>query len=129
MKYLLLLISIFIINTTVSDFKTIDFRIADNVAMLNEGSNLDNLALLAHNLTFKLPTEAEKFRAIYTWVCTNIKGDASQDNTISKKIREYKNDSLGFIKWNNEYKKIAFKKLLKRQKTMCTGYAYLIREL
>jgi hypothetical protein len=123
---------IFIINSSnaqVSDFKTIDFTLADNIAKLNEGSSLYNLPLLAHKLTFKLPTEAEKFRAIYTWVCNNITGDSNQHNKVSKKRRKLKNDSIGYIKWNNEYKKIAFKKLLKYKKTMCTGYAYLIKEL
>ncbi|WP_397363309.1 transglutaminase domain-containing protein [Olleya sp. R77988] len=113
----------------VSDFKSIDFTQADNIAKLHEGNNLDNLPLLAHNLTYKLKTDAEKFRAIYFWVCNNIKGDAIQDHKVSKKRKQFKNDSLGYLKWNNQYKIKAFKKLLKHKKTMCTGYAYLLKEL
>jgi len=122
----------FIINsafTQVSDFKTIDFTKADNIAKLNEDSSLENLPLLAHNLTFKLTTDVEKFRAIYTWVCTNVSGDANQHNKVKRTREKFKNDSLSYIKWNDEYKKIAFKTLLKHKKTMCTGYAYLIKEL
>ncbi|MFD2823248.1 transglutaminase domain-containing protein [Lacinutrix iliipiscaria] len=132
MKKIFLFISILIINSSnaqVSDFKTIDFTRADNIAKLNEGAPLNNLPLLVHNLTFNLPTKVEKFRAIYSWVCNNIKGDASQDHKVEKKLIKLKNDSLAYIKWSNQYKKVAFKKLVKHKKTMCTGYAYLIKEL
>ncbi|WP_299278618.1 hypothetical protein [uncultured Psychroserpens sp.] len=113
----------------VSDFKNIDFTRADNIAKLNEGANLDNLAILAHNLTSTLPTQVEKFRAIHTWVCHNIKADSNQHDIVARKRRTLENDSIAFMKWNNSYKKIAFQKLLKRKETMCTGYAYLIKEL
>jgi transglutaminase/protease-like cytokinesis protein 3 len=132
MKNSFLFISFFALNSAIaqiSDFKEIDFTVADNMAKLYEGSSLDNLALLAHNLTFKLPTDVEKFRAIYTWVCNNIDGDPKQDNEVIEKREAYKNDSIAFLKWNNEYKKIAFEKLFNQKKTMCTGYAYLIKEL
>ena len=122
----------FILNfsfSQVSDFKTIDFSKADNIAKLNEGHDLSNLPLLTHKLTSKLPTDVEKFRAIYTWVCKNVSGDSYQHNKVSRKREKFKNDSLGYIEWNNEFKKIAFKKLLNHKKTMCTGYAYLIKEL
>lgn len=128
----LLLIFFFISNISfaqLSDFNTIDFTRADNIAKLNEGASLENLPVLAYNLTSKLTTEVEKFRAIHTWVCENIKGDANQFDTVTQKQRKFKNDSLGYIKWNNGFKKIAFKKLLKHKATMCTGYAYLIKEL
>jgi len=132
MKSILFFISSFIINSSIaqiSDFKDIDFNAADNVAKLYTGSDLDNLPLLAHNLTIDLPTDVEKFRAIYTWVCNNIEGDPKQDNEVIKKREAYKNDSVAFLKWNKEFKKIAFEKLFKQKKTMCTGYAYLIKEL
>ena len=131
MKYFFLFLIFIhtICNAQLSDFNAIDFTRADNIAKLNEGESLANLPLLAQKLTYKLPTEVEKFRAIYTWVCKNVKGDLTQDIKVTKKRKTLKNDSLGYIKWNNDYKKIAFKKLLKYKKTMCTGYAYLIKEL
>ncbi|WCO00959.1 transglutaminase domain-containing protein [Psychroserpens ponticola] len=118
-----------IINAQRSDFNTIDFTRADNIAELNANSSLNNLPALAYKLTSKLPTEVEKFRAIYTWVCNNIVGDPSQHNTVSSMRRKLKNDSIAFMNWNNDFRKQAFKKLLKQKKTMCTGYAYLIKEL
>ena len=127
--FLFLVFTFNICKAQLSDFNAIDFTRADNMAKLNEGASLANLPLLAQKLTAKLPTEVEKFRAIYTWVCHNVTGDMNQDNKVTRKRKKLQNDSLGYIKWNNEYKKIAFKKLLKYKKTMCTGYAYLIKEL
>ncbi len=117
------------INAQFSDFAHIDFTKADTTAELYYGENLNNLPLLTHKLTSKLTTEVEKFRAIYKWVCTNIKGDATQYDIISKKRKNLKKDSINYIKWNDWYKKIAFKKLVKNKRTMCTGYAYLIKEM
>ena len=132
MKNYYLLIFLLICNNIIaqiSDFESVDFTIADNVARLNKGASLKNLPVLAHKLTHKLPTEVEKFRAIYTWVCNNIKGDHYQHEKVSKKRKKFENDSLGFIKWNKDYKKTAFKILINKKKTMCTGYAYIIKEL
>ena len=95
MKNRLTLIFFFIVKLTiaqVSDFKTINFTRADNIAKLNANASLKNLPLLAYNLTYKLDTDAEKLRAIYTWVCTNIKGDLNQDHKVSKQRKRFKND-------------------------------------
>lgn len=132
MKIFYLVVSIFIFNSAnaqVTDFNSTDFTNADKIAKLNRGDNLQNLSLLSYNLTADLPTEAEKFRAIYIWVCTNISSDYNQYRKVIKKVKKFKDDSLALLEWNNKYKKVAFKKLLKHKKTMCTGYAYLIKEL
>ncbi len=112
-----------------SDFKTIDFTRADRIASVYKGARIDNLSLLAHQLTHSLPTTVEKFRAIYTWVCANISGDYVQHTKVLRTRKKLKNDPTALAQWNQEYKKNVFKKLLKHQKTMCTGYAYLIKEL
>lgn len=133
MKHKLSIILLWLVNSyvigQVSDFKQIDFTKANNIAQLNEGAKLDNLPLLAYQLTHKLSTDVEKFRAIYVWVCQNIKGDNVQHNSVSKAQQKYKGDSKAYLQWNDQYKVKAFKKLMKSKKTMCTGYAYLIREL
>ena len=132
MKFISICVIILLSNlipAQVSDFEHIDFTKADNIVKLNEGNSLNNLPLLTHKLTSKLSTDVEKFRAIYVWVCQNIKGDAYQHNLVSRKREKFKNDSLGYIEWNNEFKKVAFDKLRKHKKTMCTGYAYLIKEM
>ena len=132
MKKLFTLAVFFIFNMVIAqitDFKNIDFTKADNIAKLNKGESLQNLPLLCYKLTSKLPTKVEKFRAIYTWVSSNISSDIKQHNKVSSKRKKFKNDSIALVKWNKEYKKKVFKKLLKYKKTMCTGYAYLIKEL
>jgi len=118
-----------IVTAQITDFDDINFTKADNIAKRHSNLDLKNLPFLAHNLTFDLPTEAEKFRAIYTWVCSNIKGDLVQDSKVSKNRKKFQKDSVGYVNWNNAYKNKAIKKLLKQNKTMCTGYAYLIKEL
>lgn len=133
MRYYLLVISFLFFTdfgfAQISDFKSVDFTKASLVAKLNHGEALNNLPLLAYKLTSKLDTDVEKFRAIYLWVCKNISVDASQGDYIIKKRKKLKNDSTALIAWNRTYKKTTFKRLLKQKKTICTGYAYLIKEL
>ena len=96
MKKLIVIVSLLIVNSSwaqLCDFNTTDFTIADNVAKLNEGKSLNNLPLLAFELTHKLNTDVEKFRAIYMWVCKNIRGDSRQDSEVSKHIQLYKDDN------------------------------------
>ncbi len=117
------------LRAQVSDFKSLDLVRVDNRVRSLKGASLGDLPKLAHRLTQGLPTEVEKFRAIYTWVCTNIKGDRAQHNMVGRMRKKLKNDSLALVDWNAEYKKVAFAKLKRKKKTMCTGYAYLIKEL
>jgi len=85
--------------------------------------------VLTHNLTNNLETDVEKFRAIYTWVCTNIKNDYSSYTRTVKKRKKLSNDIDALQEWNAEATPKVFKNLLKYKRTACTGYAYLIREL
>ncbi|MCG8801766.1 transglutaminase domain-containing protein [Tenacibaculum finnmarkense] len=126
---LFFIIYVNLINAQISDFKDSNFTKADNIAKLNRNENLKNLPLLCYKLTHKLSTDVEKFRAIYTWVATNIKADAKTHNKVTRMREKFKNDSVSLSNWNTTYKKIVFKKLVKHKKTMCTGYAYLIKEM
>lgn len=130
----LFLTSIFLITSLqiksqVSDFKNINFEKADNIAKTLKGSNVNNLPLLTYNLTLELTTDVEKFRAIYKWICSNIKGDYYMHRKVKRKRNKYKNDSISLLKWNKDYSKIVFKNLLEDKKTMCTGYAYLLKTM
>ena len=125
MKAIFVFLSIFVIHickAQVSDFEMIDFSKAETIAKLNYGRSISNLPLLTYDLTHKLATDAEKFRAIYIWVCNNISGDIKQNNIVTRKRKKYSNDNSKYLKWNEEFKKKAFKTLLKNKKTMCTGY-------
>ncbi len=125
----LLLIFSFVLHAQRADFSTIDFAKADSVAFIHKGESLENLPVLTHKLTANLTTDAEKFRAIYTWVCTNIENDYGSFLKTSSKRKKFAEDRDAFLEWNNSFTPKVFEKLVNEKKTACTGYAYLISEL
>lgn len=132
MRYLLLLLCLSFCklnHAQLSDFGKIDFHQADSIADHYKGESLDNLPLLARNLTKSLPSQVEKFRSIYIWVCKNISNDYASNLRNQKMRKKLSGDSVALAKWNAEIRAEMFRKLLKKQKTLCTGYAYLVREL
>ena len=112
-----------------SDFKNINFSRADLIAKTYQSKNLNDLNKLTSNLTKKLDTDVEKFRAIYIWITHNIANDFRLYAKNHRKRKRFKNDSIKLEKWNSRFKNILFKKLLKRKRTICTGYAYLLKEM
>lgn len=116
-------------HAQLSDFKTIDFKKADSIALECIDDDLNNVPLLVHHLTSNLNTDVERFRAIYRWVCGNIANDYGLYLKNMNKRRRFKDDSLKLKDWNDHFRQVSFKKLLRHQKTICNGYAYLIKEL
>lgn len=112
-----------------SDFENIDFSIADQSARRHKGEALYNLPVLAHNLTYDLTTDAERFRAIYYWVTHNIKGDYSRMEENIHYRNKFSNNDQALENWHRSYKKKIFKDLIKNKKTVCTGYSYLVQQL
>ncbi len=111
------------------DFKNIDFQAADSIASHYTGYDLTNLPELSYKLSGPLTTDVEKFRAIYTWVSSNITNDVG-DYQVNKKKREKFHDRPEALReWNDEFRKRIFDKLRREKKTVCTGYAWLIAEL
>ena len=88
----LIVLSCFFLNAQKSDFKHINFEKADSIANSYENERLNNLPLLAYKLTNNLNTQVEKFRAIHTWVCSNIESD---HDFADKTIRKRKQDLYG----------------------------------
>lgn len=111
------------------DFDHINFQKADRIALEFKNEGLDNLPELAHQLTSQLDTDVERFRAIYRWVCANVANDYRLYQRNMRNRQRFKNDSLKLTEWNNRFRKLSFKTLLEDQKTICTGYAYLVKEL
>jgi hypothetical protein len=106
-----------------------NFRKADSVAALYPHHSLENLKTLADKLTIPLSTELEKFRAIYFWISHNIENDYEY-YVQNKKMREkLNNDAEALQEWNRKFRIQVFDKLLKEHKTVCTGYAYLMKTL
>lgn len=110
-------------------FADYDFRQADSVADLYPNHSLADLKHLADKLTKPLSTDEEKFRAIYRWVCNNIENDYGLYVKNKRKREKLKDDSEALHQWNKKFAPQVFKKLLREQRTVCTGYAYLLREL
>ena len=129
----ILLVLLFIVTSQSyaqkSDFAHINFKKADSIALGCKNEGLHNLPELSHKLTSQLTTDVERFRAIYIWVCNNIANDYSLYLKNKRKRERFKDDSIKFKTWNNNFRKKLFNRLLKDQRTICTGYAYLVREL
>ena len=111
------------------DFKGRDFHRADSVAALYPGHSLADLKSLSDKLTQPFPAEVDKFRAIYRWVCNNIDNDYEL-YARNKAGRERLRDKPEALRqWNQRLNPQFFQTLLREHKTMCTGYAYLVKEL
>ncbi|WP_176829745.1 transglutaminase domain-containing protein [Tenacibaculum sp. MAR_2009_124] len=114
-------------HAQISDFKHINYTRADNIAELYKGESLKNIQLLTYNLTHSLKNDAEKFRAIYKWICSNIKGDYYLSKRIISKNKKLKDRPVASRQWQISMLPKMFKKLRNQKKTMCTGYAYLLQ--
>jgi transglutaminase/protease-like cytokinesis protein 3 len=125
---LLLLISASL-QAQLADFNKASFKKADSLAALYPHHSLKNLKALADKLTTPFTKQEEKFRAIYTWVCLNIKNDYPLYITIRHKREKLNGNPTELKEWNKKISKQVFANLLRNHKTICTGYAYLIREL
>ncbi len=112
-----------------SDFKDIDFQKADKIAKRHKGEELFNLPILVLRLTAQLDTDVERFRAIYYWVTHNISGDYNLMTTNEQTHKKLHNNPSALHQWSTQYRKEIFTILRKEKKTLCTGYAYLIKEL
>lgn len=124
-----LLVCFTVLQAQRSDFQEVDFSKADSIVGLYENHDLNDLPLLSAKLTNGLDSEVEKFRAIYKWVAVNIENDFNL-YARNKRIREkWQGQPEKLKEWNRKFNPVAFKVLLEKHKTICTGYAYLIKEL
>lgn len=109
------------------DAVTIKFAKADSIAELHASHSLYDLKSLSDKLTIPLSTDVEKFRAIYRWVCSNIEVDYDLVELHKRKKNKLPPEKLS--RWNEKFNRQVFHTLLEQRRTVCTGYAYLIREL
>ena len=130
-KLLQIIIFAFVVSTQAqrSDFDQVDLTRAEALARDHKGEDLYALPILVHKLTAPLATDVERFRAIYLWVCQNIKGDYPMMLENDKMRRKLHTDSLALATWNNQFKKEIFQILRKKKRTTCSGYSYLIKEM
>ncbi len=119
----------FNLYSQVSDFADTDFRKADSVAVRYADFPLNDLKGLAEKLTQPFSKEEEKFRAIYFWVCNAIEGDYAYYLKNEKQRTKLQHEPKALKAWNDAFSKQVFTRLLNQKKTICTGYAYLIKAL
>lgn len=112
-----------------SDFDSYDFTSVDKVAKRFKAKRLYDLNNITYHLTKDFDTDIEKFRAIFIWITHNISNDYKLYAKNSRKRERFQKDSLKLEEWNSKFKKIIFKKLLRKKRTICTGYAYLLKEM
>ena len=87
------------------DFESVDFNKADKIAQSLKGEELNNLPLLAYKLTHNLETDVERFRAIYYWVCHNIKNDYNLMLKNDRKRKKFRDNPGQLSDWNEAFKK------------------------
>jgi hypothetical protein len=102
---------------------------ADSVAACYPGHAVTDLKALSDKLTLPLTTNVEKFRAIYSWVCTNIENDYTLFKTNQRQNAKLKSDPAALEAWRREFSRRVYQVLARHNRTVCTGYAYLLREL
>jgi hypothetical protein len=116
------------LQAQIGDFADTDFSKADSIAARYPGHSVTDLYSLSWKLTNALATEQEKFRAIYKWVCDNIENDYSLFQKNQRQRQKLK-DTEALARWNRKITHEVFETLRLKHKTVCTGYAYLLREL
>ena len=127
--YILFIISILQCNAQSAHINHLNFKKADSIALVYKGAKLDNLPILTHKLTANLSSDTEKFRAIYKWVCTNIENDYNLYFKNSFKRKKLQKNTTKLTHWNRKFRKTIFNTLLKKNRTICTGYAFIIKQL
>jgi transglutaminase/protease-like cytokinesis protein 3 len=112
-----------------SDFKSPDFKKADSIAGLYNNFDLRYQKKLTQLLITNLPTEIEKFRAIFKWITNNISYDVEMLREINKKEAELKNDRKKLEKWRQRVNNQLQKRLVINKSAICQGYSSLLQEM
>ena len=74
--------------------------------------------VLANLLTYKIDSKIEKLKAVYYWIANNIKYDCKLFNEMNSEDEFYNDYFYTDSYW-----------ILKRKKTVCEGYAWLLNEM
>jgi len=130
-KFSLLLFLVFSagIHAQISDFSNISFRRADSIAEAYLGANLKSVPRLSYQLTKDLETDVEKARSIFIWIANNIINDDAIYLKNKRKRKLLKDDPVKLAQWNQEVREKTIDILLRKKKTVCTGYAYLMARM
>ena len=124
---ILIIVCSTVVRAQIVDFSFVDFKKADSIAELYPLHSLKDLKILSDKLTRPLTSDLEKFRAIFKWVCINIDNDFELYMENKKKREKLEGDELK--SWEKKFSARAFTILVQGHRTVCTGYAYLVKEL
>lgn len=111
------------------DFSGVDFRKADSIAGTCQEISVRQLYPLTMRLTNSLKTDVEKMRAIFTWICLNVENDYAFSVESRKMRLRYVDNPAALEAWQRDFSRRVFQRLVERQRTVCTGYAWLVREM
>jgi hypothetical protein len=117
------------IHAQISDFPNISFHKADSIAEAYLGADLKSVPRLSYQLTKDLETDVEKARAIFMWIANNIINDDAIYLKNKRQRKLLKDDPVQLAKWNEEVKAKTIDILLRKKKTVCTGYAFLMAKM
>jgi len=110
-------------------YHSFNFKKADSIASLYQGEDLSNLFDLSLKLSKPLDTDLERFRAIYLWICQNIKNDYRGTERASHARRKYQSDSSAYQKWASNFRMESLQTLAKDRKGNCYSYSFLLSEM
>lgn len=127
--FLALLLAVMDASAQISDFSMANFKKADSVAFLYPNYPLTDLTGLAYKLTHYFTAEEEKFRAIYKWISINIEYDYALFEENRQKRIKLANQNKDLSEWNAKFTSRVVNVLNKHHRTVCSGYASLLREL
>ena len=113
----------------ISDFKNVSFHKSDSIANSYLGADLKSVPKLSYLLTKDLETDVEKLRSIFIWISRNIENDHLVYLKNKRKRKQFRNDSIKLFEWNKEIQKKTLETLLKKKRTVCTGYAFLLKKM
>ncbi|MBI3217981.1 MAG: hypothetical protein HYZ44_00565 [Bacteroidetes bacterium] len=108
---------------------THNYHLPDSVAARYLNHSLADARSLALKLTAPFSTEHEKYRAIFRWVCANIRSDYQLYAKVKQLRKRYQSDPVSLAIWNQKINHQMYEQLREKRSTVCTGYAYLIRTL
>lgn len=111
------------------DFLEINFTNADSIAALYGNQDLKNPERLAEDLTLNLPTDVEKFRAIFRWITDNINYDLDLFNESVAKQRKLRYKGKKLTNWKKRFAAKVERKLYTKRSTICEGYATLLERM
>lgn len=117
------------LNAQTSDFNNVSFHKSDSIANSYLGADLRSVPKLSYLLTKDLETDVEKLRSIFMWISRNIENDHLVYLKNKRKRKQLQNDSIKLFEWNKEIQKKTLETLLKKKKTVCTGYAFLLKRM